>query len=121
MLACARALGHECHMRYVLRLFLVSLGLAFGAGLTGCAQFPDLDAVQTPGVSEAPYPELLPLDALLGGAVPEVSGVAAARVERRVEALRGRADRLLRAELAQGGVDARLARLRQKAAELRRQ
>ena len=32
-------------------------------GLSGCAQFPELDAVQTPGIEQAPYPALVSLDA----------------------------------------------------------
>ena len=34
--------------------------LAGVLGLCACTQFPELDATATPGVSEAPYPELLP-------------------------------------------------------------
>lgn len=89
------------------------------AALTGCTQFPELDATQTPGVAEAPYPDLLPLDALLNGAVPRATPGEAAAVEGRVAALKARASRLQRVEIAPRGVDGRLLRLRRKAAALR--
>ena len=91
------------------------------AGLGGCAQFPELDATQTPGVATAPYPRLLPLEALLNGAAPRASEAEIALVEGRVGALRARADRLQRVEIAPRGIDGRLVRLRQKAAALRTQ
>ncbi|MGP6087932.1 hypothetical protein [Antarctobacter jejuensis] len=95
--------------------------LAFAVGLTACTQFPELDAAQTPGVETAPFPKLLPLDDLLGGPMPEVSAETITYVEGRVGALQARADRLRRAQVAQGPVDSRIARLRQKAADLRTQ
>lgn len=94
---------------------------ALGAGLPGCTQFPELDAVQTPGVANAAYPRLLPLEALLNGPAPRASEAAIATVEGRVGALRARAARLQRLEIAPRGVDGRLARLQRRAADLRAQ
>ncbi|WP_421906785.1 hypothetical protein [Mameliella sp.] len=89
------------------------------AALTGCTQFPELDATQTPGVADAPYPDLLPLEALLNGAVPRATPGEAAAVEGRVAALKARANRLQRVDVAPRGVDRRLLRLQQKAEALR--
>jgi hypothetical protein len=105
-----------------LRLSLICLGFALGLGLSGCTQFPELDATQTPGVADAAYPDLLPLGTFLNGRLPQVSGAAIASVQGRVMALRARADILQRANVSQqGNVDSRVARLRQKAAALRAQ
>ncbi|WP_094021755.1 hypothetical protein [Maliponia aquimaris] len=108
-------------MRRALRTLLLCCLPALAAGLGGCAQFPELDAAQTPGVADAPYPRLLPLEALLNGPAPRASEAAIATVEGRVGALRARAARLQRIDIAPSGVQGRLARLRQKAAELRAQ
>lgn len=102
-----------------MRPYRASALIALLGGLSACTQFPELDAAQTPGVSTAPYPKLLPLDDLIGGVMPEVSAETITRVEGRVGALQARADRLRRAQVAQAPVDSRLARLRQKAADLR--
>lgn len=99
----------------------VLLLLALAGGPSACTQFPELDAVTDPAVATAPYPDLLPLGQLLNGPVPEVTGETATRVEGRVGALQARAERLRRAQVAQAPVDSRLARLRQKAADLRSQ
>ncbi|BBU55271.1 hypothetical protein KU6B_15360 [Mameliella alba] len=117
MLASPRGLGHDWHM--AVRFHHPLLCAAVIAALTGCTQFPELDARQTPGVADAPYPDLLPLDALLNGAVPRATPGEAAVVEGRVAALKARASRLQRVDIAPRGVDGRLARLRQKAAALR--
>ncbi len=94
---------------------------ALAGALPACTQFPELDAVQTPGVATAPYPKLLPLSDLLGGPMPEVSAETIIRVEGRVGALQSRADRLRGAQVAQTRVDDRLTQLRQRAADLRSQ
>lgn len=91
--------------------------------LAACTQFPELDEAATPGVAEAPYPDLVPLDTLLTGpdeirAVPET----VPEVEARVDLLRAKADRLMGARVSQSAaVPTRLARLRQKAEDLRAQ
>ncbi len=99
----------------------ILIWLAVAGGLAGCTQFPELDAVATPGVATAAYPDFLPIDTLLNGAVPRASGAEIATVEGRVNALRARADRLQRVAIAPRGVDGRVARLRRRAAELRAQ
>lgn len=100
---------------------LVLIWLALAGGLAGCAQFPELDAVTTRGVAKAPYPGFEPLDVLLSGPVPQITGSEAARLKGRAQALRSRADRLRRSAGAPRGVEKRLARLRLKAEELRAQ
>ncbi|WP_089279856.1 hypothetical protein [Antarctobacter heliothermus] len=107
-------------MRRTLCPFLIWLAVAVG-GLVGCTQFPELDAVATPGVATAAYPDFLPLGDLLTGEVPRASAAEIAAVEGRVGALRARADRLQRVSIAPRGVDGRVARLRRKAADLRAQ
>ncbi|GGB24917.1 hypothetical protein [Allosediminivita pacifica] len=68
--------------------------LAGVLGLCACTQFPELDATATPGVSEAPYPELLPLSGLLDAPPPRATPEVAEGVDARTEALRRRADAL---------------------------
>lgn len=90
------------------------------AVVAGCAQFPELDRTQTPGVENAPYPTLVPLGTLLEGPVPQEDMSAVARVEGRADALQSRAARLQRVQAGgQAGLPARLARLRQRAEALR--
>lgn len=100
----------------------------FGYGLTGmalallsgCAQFPELDETQTPGVATAPYPALLPLDTLLEGPRPTASPAMIAGVQGRAEALRARAGGVQARPVGPGAdVQGRLSRLRQKAETLR--
>lgn len=71
---------------------LIALGLA----VSGCTQFPELDATATPGVAEAPYPDLLPLGLLLGGAPMRATPDMSANVVSRAAALRARAQVLQR-------------------------
>lgn len=89
--------------------------------LTACERFPDLEETETPGVAQAPYPALLPIDQVLAGRAPTVGPADIAEVEGRAEGLRGRADRLgsVPAGLRQSETEARLARLRQRAEALR--
>lgn len=88
--------------------------------LSACTRFPDLDAGQTPGVAEAPYPGLLPLEALLDGPQPQADSAVIGQTMGRVGALQSRAARLKR---VRGGGDAalsaRVVRLRQRAEALR--
>ncbi len=62
--------------------------------LCACTQFPELDQTATTGVSEAPYPDLLPLSALLADRAPTATREEAAALTGRAEALRRRADAL---------------------------
>ncbi|SIT10771.1 hypothetical protein SAMN05421759_11658 [Roseivivax lentus] len=68
--------------------------LALCLGVSGCTQFPELDATATPGVAAAPYPDLLPIDALLRGAPARATPDLRAGVSARAAALRARAARL---------------------------
>ncbi|WGW03701.1 hypothetical protein [Tropicibacter oceani] len=88
-------------------------------GLSGCAQFPELDAVQTPGIEQAPYPALVPLDGLLANPEPRATLAVLGQVQGRVSGLQARADRLRRMRATPAALSDRVARLRQKAATLR--
>lgn len=66
--------------------------------LTGCTQFPELEAATSAEARAAPYPRLVPLEGLLAGA--QVTGLepeTGTRLAARAAALRGRAARLRRA------------------------
>lgn len=94
----------------------------FSALLASCAQFPELDASQTPGVADAPYPQLVPLDSLLIGTEPRATTDMIASVTGRAEGLRARASRIKRRPVGPAsGIDRRVAQLRQNAAKLRAQ
>ncbi|GGG86829.1 hypothetical protein GCM10011415_41640 [Salipiger pallidus] len=73
-----------------MRLTICLLPLA----LLGCAQFPELEAARTPGVAQAPFPDLLPIDSLLAGPAPRATPQMREGIEGRVEGLRARAARL---------------------------
>ena len=89
--------------------------------LTACTQFPELDTAGG-DVANAAYPELVPLDRLLTGREPQASLAVVAGVQGRVGALQARAARLQRLQAtSQRSLEARVARLRQKAAALRAQ
>lgn len=62
--------------------------------VVACAQFPELDASQTPGVNDAAYPDLVPLETLLNGPVVRATPEMRAGIEGRVAGLRARAARL---------------------------
>ncbi|WP_425100079.1 hypothetical protein [Tropicibacter sp. S64] len=97
----------------------MALPLALAGALAGCADFPELDAAQTPGIETAAYPKLVSLDGLLVGPEPVATVEMIGAVQGRVSGLKARADRLRRVRAAPPGVSARLAQLRQKAAALR--
>jgi len=60
--------------------------------LAACARFPELEGAATRGVLDAPYPALVPLDALLAEAAAPGMGVeASAGLQARAAALRARA------------------------------
>ncbi|KMK66242.1 hypothetical protein [Puniceibacterium sp. IMCC21224] len=62
--------------------------------LCACAQFPELDASQSPGVAGAAFPALVPIESLLDGAAPRATPEMRAGVDGRVAGLRARAARL---------------------------
>lgn len=65
--------------------------------LTGCTQFPELEAATSAEARAAPYPRLVPLEGLLAGA--EETGLepeTGTRLAARAAALRGQAVRLRR-------------------------
>ncbi|PYG28062.1 hypothetical protein [Pelagimonas varians] len=96
--------------------------LFLSALLAGCTQFPELDSSQTPGVFDAPYPQLVPLDDLINGAPPRATADMIGSVTGRAAGLRARAVRIKRLPVGpSSGTDRRVAQLRQKAAQLRAQ
>ncbi len=74
------------------RAFALCICLA----LSGCTQFPQLDAVVSESAKNAPYPTLAPVDGLLARANASTTDPAAVRgdLASRVAALRARAARL---------------------------
>lgn len=98
-------------------LFVV---LAAGLATLGCTQFPELDQTATPGVAEAPYPDLVPIESLLNGPAPRTTETVRLGVEARAGQLRARARALQRAPVGPAGdIAQRVKRLRQRAAALR--
>lgn len=67
------------------------VALLLACGVAACTQFPEIDAVETPGVENAPYPELLPLDTLLESGPPRATPEMRGDVEARAAALKARA------------------------------
>ncbi len=60
--------------------------------IAACTQFPDLDSRTTRAAADAPYPDLVPIDALLSGLPPPERGERIARgLAGRAAALRARA------------------------------
>lgn len=110
-------MGQDWRMESRFRYALTGMALPL---LAACAQFPELDETQTPGVATAPYPRLLPLEQLLDGPAPTADASMIAGVQGRAEALRGRASGVQAAPVSQdAAVQGRLSRLRQKADALR--
>ena len=64
--------------------------------VTGCTEFPEIDAVVPETAKHAPYPDLLPLDTLLVEPNTVDAEAETAQVADRVSALRARAARLKR-------------------------
>lgn len=56
-----------------------------------CARPPAMDNARSPAVTAAPYPSLLPLDALVAATPPAATGNPAAPVEARAAGLNARA------------------------------
>ena len=67
--------------------------------LTGCTQFPDIDAATSSEARQAPYPALVDVTPLLTGA--PVSATPASALEGRAAALRARAARLRTGDAAE--------------------
>ena len=78
--------------------------------LSGCTQFPELDARTTdPALTRADYPALVPVGPLLDGAeAPRIAEGEAAAMAARVARLKARAARL-RATVVDGGTRRRMA------------
>lgn len=93
--------------------------LCLAAGLAACTQFPDLDATRTPGVADAPYPDLVPIDTLIAGPEPRATEAAIGQVQGRVSGLQASAARLRGVSAGPQGISGRVARLRQRAAALK--
>ncbi|MCQ0092082.1 hypothetical protein [Roseovarius sp. M141] len=77
--------------------FALALIAALGAGslLPGCAQFPQLDATLTDQSRRAPYPDLVPLSGLQARINDtDTNAGAAPAIEARIARLKSRAARL---------------------------
>jgi len=89
---------------------LAALCLLCLAGLAACARPPALDGSVTEADRRAPYPRLVPLDAILAAApAPRAAPEDAGRLADRAGALRDRARRL-RGPVVPAATEARMAR-----------
>lgn len=94
------------------------LCLIFVAALSACTSFPELDEAQSPHVAEADFPDLLPIEDMLNGPETRLADGDADAILARAGAIRDRG--------APSGAEpveadaARVARLRARAADLRR-
>lgn len=70
------------------------LAICLVLGLGACAPTPVERLAESPGVSDAPYPALLPLERLLEGPAPRATPALRDTTLSRVAALRARADAL---------------------------
>jgi hypothetical protein len=95
----------------------VIFSLALAATVTACAQFPELDHLQTAELAASEYPALLPLDQLLEGPEPRATAAGLANHTARAAGLRARAARLTAVRPGRNGdLSRRIAGLRQRAA-----
>ncbi|WP_299146035.1 hypothetical protein [uncultured Tateyamaria sp.] len=78
--------------------------------LAACAQFPELDSTVSPDVANADFPALVPLEPLLAASDPIVSDPdqTTQTLNRRVAALRARANALQRRPIVDAATRARL-------------
>lgn len=78
--------------------------------LMGCTQFPALDGAVSPGLANADFPDLVPIDALLVRSAPIVADPVQTTqtLEARVSALRARASALRRGAIVDANTRARL-------------
>ncbi|MDX1785773.1 hypothetical protein [Roseovarius sp. ZX-A-9] len=75
----------------------LSITMILVAALSACSQFPELDAVVSDDIRDAPYPDLVPLDTLDIRTGPgRITPGTAQTVEARVARLKARAARLRR-------------------------
>lgn len=86
--------------------------------MAACSNFPELDAAQSSGARDAPFPRLLPLDRLLTGPAPRASADDIDTITARAAGLDARAGRIA-SRRATGADLRRLSRLRQRADALR--
>ena len=66
-------------------------------GLSGCDDIPDIGSAQADAARNAPYPDLVPLDALLASApstAPRITPASITATNDRIAQLRARAARL---------------------------
>ncbi|QIE47461.1 hypothetical protein G5B38_06380 [Pseudohalocynthiibacter aestuariivivens] len=72
------------------------------AALASCSQFPELDAAVSDDIRDAPYPDLVPLDTLdIRTGTGRIAPDAAQTMESRVARLKSRAARLRRTVIDQ--------------------
>ena len=96
--------------------------LALVGLMAGCTEFPELDAVQTPGIQDSPYPALVPLETIVNDPEPIATPEMIGQVRGRAAGLDRRAGDVRGGQPASAtAVDARLARLRARAEALRAQ
>lgn len=95
-----------------MRPFLRPLTLLLALTLTGCTQFPELDATIPAGVKDAPFPALVPLPPLLAqnSAVTADPVATTQGLQARVASLRARAQRLQNRPVIDGPTRAQLRR-----------
>lgn len=87
----------------------IVLGLI--AGLAACSQFPPLDESLSPGAKSAPYPDLVPVEDLRAQAAGlQIGDQTLSGIEARVARLKARAARL-RGTVLSGADRARLAQV----------
>lgn len=93
------------------------LSLLFVVTLTACTSFPELDRAESPGVSSAPFPGLLPMERLLTGPDAQIAEGDGDAILARADSIRGYGTPRARGPATADA--ARVARLRTRAAELR--
>jgi len=77
-------------------IFLMLSSLILAAG---CAQFPEVDAATDPEVANAPYPALVPVEAVLENEAPRLDETSEAGLEAQVNRLKRRASDLQNAPI----------------------
>ncbi|MBV2358572.1 hypothetical protein KUH32_02200 [Thalassococcus sp. CAU 1522] len=89
------------------------------AVLSACAQFPELEDGGAPGVDDAPYPRLLPLETLLAEPPRRATEAGTAAVQGDAARLRARAEALRGVTVPRAAMQARAARLQARAEALK--
>ena len=86
----------------------ITVLLSILLAVTGCSDFPDLDAAVSARARAADYPAILPLDGLLAS-VPEIEpGLGVGDLPQRVHRLQGRAANLRGRAVVDAGTRARM-------------